>query len=143
MAEEKTKKYYVRLIKGFTLAQGHRRAGLHFLPGPTAQEVELTKEQLEQIKADPSLEIVTSTQAAKLDEAAATLSEQDVSDPGDNAVAKPGRNYDTGVNGGLANTATVITDDNKADNQNNNIGVPGGGDNNPGTADTEKASKKA
>src|SRR4051812_26682520 len=127
MAEEKTKKYHVRLVKGFPMAT-HRRAGITFAPGPTPQEVELTASQLEHVKNDPSLEIVSSTQASKLNEAAATLNEQDLSDPGDNTTAKPGRNYDTGVNGGLADTPTVVTEDNQDASQNNNIGTPGGGD---------------
>ncbi len=58
MPSDSTKTYNVRLIRSFTLPQGHRRAGFSFTPGPTPQTIELTEEQYQLIKADPSLEFV-------------------------------------------------------------------------------------
>jgi len=52
-----SKEYKVRLIKGFQLPQGHRRAGYQFLPGQ-AQTVELDDSQKELIDKDPVLEFL-------------------------------------------------------------------------------------
>lgn len=66
MSEEKTSKYYVRLKKGFP--SNHRRAGHTFVPGPTYQELDLTEEQAETIKADPAFEVGTSSEAKRTNE---------------------------------------------------------------------------
>lgn len=69
MAEdEKTKSYNLRLVKGFGNSTGatvHRRAGVVLSTGPKPETVELTKDQVEAIKADAAFEFVSDKEAAK------------------------------------------------------------------------------
>lgn len=88
MADEKTKSYEVRLIKGFNHELGHSRAGYRFMPGPVPQTVELTKEQYELIDSDPSLEFVSKSESRRV----AALTQDDITAP---EASTNGRRYET------------------------------------------------
>lgn len=65
MAEEKTTKVFVRLTRGFPTGVTHRRGGVALTAGPTPVEADVTAEQLEALKSDHYVEIVSKKEAEK------------------------------------------------------------------------------
>jgi len=94
MSKESTKEYQVRLIKGFPMPSGHRRAGYHFIPGPEPQTVELTEEQVKLIELDPSLEFVNEDQKPEAEQAKTRRRRGSQPEDQKPEAEQAGRNYD-------------------------------------------------
>lgn len=106
MAEEKTKKVFVRLTRDFPAGVTHRRGGVSFAPGPQPILAEVTKEQLQALEDDRYVEIVDAKEAKKWEErlglpdapTSAELADPEVTTTG-------GRNYE-GTDTGSTSTET-------------------------------------
>jgi hypothetical protein len=61
-----TKVVHARLVKSYDHPRGHRRAGFQFAIGPVPQRLEVTAEQLNALKGDAAIEIVSASEAKRV-----------------------------------------------------------------------------
>lgn len=104
MAEPKLNAVFIRLTKDFPAGSHHRRAGVELFPGPRPVEVEVTDEQLDLLKGDRYIEIVSDKEAKKWED---RLGEEPLKTSADVASeseeGNTGRNYGDGNDSGSGN----------------------------------------
>lgn len=110
MSEPKTSAVFVRLTKDFPAGSHHRRAGLELFPGPRPVEVEVTDDQLDLLKSDHYIEIVSDKEAKKWED---RLGEEPLKTRADVAAENEGGN--TGRNYGGGNKTGSNDDDGNQD----------------------------